>query len=220
MKLRKQILFPKHQRILEIVGENIRLARKRRKLTGIQVSDRADISRNTLYPDIVLFPGPHYPCEKSNFGIFTDSMPDSWGRSMMKRRESQLAKSEGRPAVNLHDSDFLPGVADTTRMGGLRFKLDPGGPFHEDDHLQPVPPHTSIGEMQRIASPVESEKESKRSIRPGGNSWPTGWKNNVRDRINERNVQGKIESVFALKWDRDSPRRHFMDLVEADYFND
>lgn len=49
MKLKKQILFPKHQRILELVGENIRLARKRRKLTGIQVAERADISRNTLY---------------------------------------------------------------------------------------------------------------------------------------------------------------------------
>lgn len=118
-------------------------------------------NRFLLDPDIVLFPGPQYPYEKSNFGIFTDSMPDSWGRSLMKRGESQLAKSEGRPAVNLHDSDFLLGVADTTRMGGLRFKLDPGGPFRDDDHLQPVPPLTSIGELQRIASLVESERESK-----------------------------------------------------------
>jgi transcriptional regulator with XRE-family HTH domain len=34
---------------MEQMGENIRLARKRRKLTTIQVSERAGISRNTLY---------------------------------------------------------------------------------------------------------------------------------------------------------------------------
>jgi transcriptional regulator with XRE-family HTH domain len=48
MKTRKQILFPKHQRILEKVGENIKLARKRRGLTTIQVSERAGIDRTTL----------------------------------------------------------------------------------------------------------------------------------------------------------------------------
>jgi transcriptional regulator with XRE-family HTH domain len=49
MKRKKQILFPKHQKILGQLGENIRLARKRRKLTAVQVAERAGISRNTLY---------------------------------------------------------------------------------------------------------------------------------------------------------------------------
>lgn len=49
MKLKKQIVFPKHKKIFEIFGENVKLARKRRKLTMVQVSERADISRNTLY---------------------------------------------------------------------------------------------------------------------------------------------------------------------------
>lgn len=49
MKKKKQIVFPKHQKLLEQVGENIKLARKRRNLTAIQVSERANISRNTLY---------------------------------------------------------------------------------------------------------------------------------------------------------------------------
>jgi len=49
MHSKKQILFPRHLQILEIFGENMKLARKRRKLTTVQVSERADISRNTLY---------------------------------------------------------------------------------------------------------------------------------------------------------------------------
>lgn len=49
MKSKKLILFPKHQKILEQLGENIRLARKRRKLTTLQVSERAGIDRTTLY---------------------------------------------------------------------------------------------------------------------------------------------------------------------------
>src|SRR5580698_8743280 len=49
MKSKKQILFPKYQKILEQVGENIKLARKRRRLTTIQVAERANIDRSTLY---------------------------------------------------------------------------------------------------------------------------------------------------------------------------
>lgn len=49
MNNRKQILLPKFVKILEQLGENIKLARKRRKLTTIQVSERAGIDRTTLY---------------------------------------------------------------------------------------------------------------------------------------------------------------------------
>jgi len=35
--------------MLEVFGENMKLARKRRRLTMVQVAERADISRNTLY---------------------------------------------------------------------------------------------------------------------------------------------------------------------------
>jgi transcriptional regulator with XRE-family HTH domain len=42
------ILFPKSQRILSELGENIKLARLRRKLSSEQVAERADIGRSTL----------------------------------------------------------------------------------------------------------------------------------------------------------------------------
>jgi len=42
------VLFPKSQRILSELGENIKLARLRRKLSSAQVAERADIGRSTL----------------------------------------------------------------------------------------------------------------------------------------------------------------------------
>lgn len=44
----KIILLPKSKRILTDLGENIRLARLRRKLSAEQVAERANISRPTL----------------------------------------------------------------------------------------------------------------------------------------------------------------------------
>ena len=46
---KKTILLPKQQRILRELGENIKLARLRRKLSADQVSTRADIARKTLW---------------------------------------------------------------------------------------------------------------------------------------------------------------------------
>jgi transcriptional regulator with XRE-family HTH domain len=49
MRSAKTILLPKLTKILEEMGENIKLARLRRKLTTEQVAERAGISRSTLW---------------------------------------------------------------------------------------------------------------------------------------------------------------------------
>ncbi len=49
MNKKKQVIFPRYNQLLEQMGENIKLARKRRKLTAIQVAERAGIARSTLY---------------------------------------------------------------------------------------------------------------------------------------------------------------------------
>ncbi|HEY8733892.1 MAG TPA: helix-turn-helix transcriptional regulator [Puia sp.] len=48
MKARKNTLLPTADKTLRSLGENIRLARKRRRLSEIQVSERAGIARSTL----------------------------------------------------------------------------------------------------------------------------------------------------------------------------
>jgi transcriptional regulator with XRE-family HTH domain len=48
MPKRNTVLLPKIQRLIATLGENIKLARLRRKLSAEQVSERAGISRPTL----------------------------------------------------------------------------------------------------------------------------------------------------------------------------
>jgi transcriptional regulator with XRE-family HTH domain len=43
------VIMPKQLRILEALGENIKLARLRRKFSAEQVAERAGIARMTLY---------------------------------------------------------------------------------------------------------------------------------------------------------------------------
>lgn len=47
--MKKQMVLPRYKDVLAQMGEQIKLARKRRKLTAVQVAERADISRSTLH---------------------------------------------------------------------------------------------------------------------------------------------------------------------------
>jgi serine/threonine-protein kinase HipA len=87
-------------------------------------------------------------------------MPDTWGRTLMKRRSAQKSKEEGKPAPNLYDIDFLLGVFDEGRMGALRFKLDADGPFLDDSQDTPTPPMSRIRELQYAAQILESDEEN------------------------------------------------------------
>jgi transcriptional regulator with XRE-family HTH domain len=49
MKREKYVLLPRLAKILEKLGEDIKLARLRRKLSAEQVAERAGISRSTLW---------------------------------------------------------------------------------------------------------------------------------------------------------------------------
>ena len=109
-----------------------------------------------LDPALQLYTGPQYLAEeKSNFGLFLDSAPDRWGRLLMRRREAALARQEDRRAEPLLESDYLLGVFDGHRMGGLRFKLSPDGPFLNDNRALAAPPWTSLRELEYASLQLE-----------------------------------------------------------------
>lgn len=111
-----------------------------------------------LDPDLRLFTGPQYITdEKPNFGIFLDSSPDRWGRTLMKRREALQAREEKRKERRLFESDYLLGVNDISRSGALRFKLNEEGPFLDDNMAFPTPPFSSIRELEQASLRIEDD---------------------------------------------------------------
>ncbi len=111
-----------------------------------------------LDPELQFYSGSQYAKdEKQNFGIFLDSSPDRWGRLLMKRREVAMARSEKRPEKTLRESDYLLGVFDGHRMGAIRFKEDPDGPFLNDNDTLASPPWTSIKKLEQISLRLEDD---------------------------------------------------------------
>ena len=96
---RKAVIFPKQQQILNLLGENIKLARKRRQLTQKLVSERTGISRVTLRkiekgdPTVSL---GHYLSVLSVLGLANDlanvALDDELGR---KLQDAKLLSGKG-----------------------------------------------------------------------------------------------------------------------------
>jgi serine/threonine-protein kinase HipA len=109
-----------------------------------------------LDPRLDLYDGEqHPPADAKAFGVFMDSAPDRWGRVLMERREAAAASREGRKMRAFQEMDFLLGVFDHTRMGGLRFRQPDGpGPFL-DDSGNAAPPVTDLKELAYISKRIE-----------------------------------------------------------------
>lgn len=109
-----------------------------------------------LDPRLALVTGPQYPPPKQTmFGLFLDSCPDRWGRVLLQRREAGRARREGRRPRRLREWDYLLGVFDEHRVGGLRFRRDPDGPFLDDDATQSSPPWAKLRELEALSLRLE-----------------------------------------------------------------
>lgn len=127
----------------------------------------------SLDPELLPYVGRQYPKGKGIFGLFADLSPDRWGRMLMNKRERLQAEKEGRKPRKLYDSDYLLGVYDATRMGGVRLKSDMEGSFLSDDKESTVPPWTTLRTLEEASRNFESdesglaEKWLNQLIRPG-----------------------------------------------------
>ena len=130
-------------------------------------------AKYALDPDLMPYAGRQYPSGKNIFGLFADASPDRWGQMLMNKRERILASKEGRKPSKLYDSDYLLGVCDETRMGGIRFKSAPDGPFLSDDKETAAPPWTTLRTLEEASRNFENdesgltEKWLNQLIRPG-----------------------------------------------------
>ena len=128
----------------------------------------------TLDPALLPYGGRQYPDGNSIFGIFADASPDRWGRMLMTKKERISAEKEGRGKPRkLNDSDFLLGVYDDTRMGGIRFKLDAESSFLSDDKETATPPWATLRTLEEASRQFENdtvalnEKWLNQLLRPG-----------------------------------------------------
>ncbi len=127
----------------------------------------------SLDPDLMSYGGRQFPNGSGIFGIFSDASPDRWGRILMMKRERLQADKENRKPNKLSDSDYLMGVYDETRMGGIRFKLEPDGEFLSNDKETATPPWTTLRTLEEASRNFEddakklNEKWLNQLIRPG-----------------------------------------------------
>ncbi len=111
----------------------------------------------TLDPALRLHAGPQYPQQThSSFGVFLDSSPDRWGRTLLDRREALRARVEARPPRPLREIDYLLGVHDGHRLGALRFRID-GGPFLDDDDAHASPPWTTLRALEAASLALQQD---------------------------------------------------------------
>lgn len=136
-----------------------------------------DLLNLSLDPDITWQPGPQYPkAPRTIFGMLQDSSPDRWGRMLMNRRLERDKRAGKVPkGKRLYESDYLLGVHDGFRVGGLRMSLNGDGQFMDDQNGRAAPPMTSLGTLETAARALETEDDSpaidewlKMLVAPGG----------------------------------------------------
>lgn len=168
-------------------------------------------SQHLLDPDLDFFSGAQYPTNKENFGVFLDSMPDTWGKTLMKRRAAQNARAKSEKAKTLYEIDYLLGVYDQSRMGALRFKTDLNGPFLDNDEHSPTPPWSSLGDLQEAVYQLENDDHNETIrkwiavlIAPGSSLGGARPKANVLD--NDKNLwiakfPSKTDTIDKAAWE-------------------
>ena len=113
-----------------------------------------------LSGDLINAPALQHPrSTDSVFGFVKDSFPDRWGRLLLDRRERLMAQSEGRPVRMLSNYDYLTGIEDFTRMGGIRYKSEDRDNYINADSNYLVPPIESLHALCNACQEIELAEE-------------------------------------------------------------
>lgn len=114
--------------------------------------------RLQIDPILTLHSGELYNDEADkNFRTFLDSSPDRWGRILMQRRAAIEARKGIRATSRLTELDYLLGVHDSYRMGGIRFKRVGSDAFLDDNSEFAAPPMASLRELEHAAMQIEKD---------------------------------------------------------------
>ena len=125
----------------------------------------------SMDPSMPVVPGTFRPhAGQEMFGTLGDSAPDTWGRTLMRRRERRDAERESRSVRTLHETDFLLGVSDETRLGALRFRWEGDDVFQAPQDIG-VPGTVALGKLlgasERILRGEESDEDLLLIFAPG-----------------------------------------------------
>ena len=113
-----------------------------------------------LSGDLLNVPSLQHPRgNDSIFGFVKDSFPDRWGRLLLDRRERLIAQSEGRPKRMLTNYDYLIGIEDFTRMGGIRYKSEDSEEYINASEKYLVPPIESLRALCDACHEIELAEE-------------------------------------------------------------
>ena len=122
-------------------------------------------NRFSLEPALKLGPGPfHTSADMPMFGAIGDSVPDRWGRALMRRRERRRAEHEGQAPRTLYEMDYLLLVDDEARAGALRFADREGGPFLAQDDAKRIPPLVALPKLLSAAEHVIDETDTDEDL--------------------------------------------------------
>jgi serine/threonine-protein kinase HipA len=120
----------------------------------------------SLEPALKLGPGPfHTPADTPMFGAIGDSVPDRWGRALMRRMERRRAEAVGSAPRALREIDFLLLVDDEARPGALRFAEKEGGPFLREKGGKRIPPLVELPNLLAAAEHVVEEKDKAEDLK-------------------------------------------------------
>ncbi|WP_239396895.1 type II toxin-antitoxin system HipA family toxin [Frankia sp. CiP3] len=105
----------------------------------------------------------HTPPGSAIFNAFADSAPDRWGENLMGRAERERARAAAATPRTLGKADFLLGVRDDTRQGGVRFR-QPGTATYCSTHRHAVPRLIDLARLLRAADHVRAEGDVDRDL--------------------------------------------------------